>query len=671
MHLKLSLALAALLTGTAAPAQLLPKDLFALQVASEPQVRPDGRAVAYVRATGDILNDRMNRSVWLIDLASGAQAPVAAGPGQHASPRWSPDGKRLAYVSSAEGDKPQLMVRWMDSGTIARVATLPEAPRNVAWSPDGSSLAFTMFVPSEAPRLGKLPDKPEGAKWADPVRYTESLVYRTDAEGLLRPGHHQIFIVAGTGGAPRQLTRDPGGDPGPLAFTPDGRAILIGANIKPGADRDPVESEILRVPVAGGAATPLTARDGPDAEPAASPDGRLIAFVGHDDRKLNAQDMRLYVMNADGSDKRLLSGGFDRPITRPSWSADGRSILALTVDRGEGKVVRFTLDGRVTTLAGQLAGGSLDRPYSGGEYHQAGGTLAFTTADPSRPGEIAVSRGGKITRLTDLNADLLAARKLGEVRKLTVTSSRDGLPIDTWIVLPPDYRPGEKRPAILEIHGGPALSYGPNFATDMQLYAAAGYVVITPNARLSNSYGEKFLVNPDPKEPFVDTADFLSAVDAAVAAGYADPANLFVTGGSYGGYATAALIGQTDRFRAAAVQKPVINWVSKILNTDIIAFQHGYTYGQQPWDNPEILWKNSPLSLVGKVKTPTFVVVGENDYRTPISEAEQYYGALQLRGIPSGLMIIPNTSHSLTVRPSYSALKASAIIAWFDRYKTK
>ncbi|NJC05283.1 dipeptidyl aminopeptidase/acylaminoacyl peptidase [Sphingomonas kaistensis] len=671
MHLKLSLALAALLAATAAPAQLQPKDLFSLQVASDPQVRPDGKAVAYVRATGDVMNDRMNRSIWMIDLASGAQAPIAAGPGQHASPRWSPDGKRLAYVSYAEGEKPQLWVRWMDSGTVARVATLPEAPRSLRWSPDGRSIAFAMFVPGEAPRLGKAPDKPEGAKWADPVRYTDQLVYRTDSEGLLRAGDVQLFIVSASGGAPRQLTRDKGGDPGPLAFTPDGRAILIGANRKPGADRDPVESEIIRIPVDGGDATRLTNRDGPDSEPAVSPDGRLIAYTGFDDRKRNSQDMRLYVMNADGSNPRLLTGGFDRPISRPMWSPDGRSILALTIDRGEGKVVRVGLDGKVTTLAGGLAGGSLDRPYSGGDYHAAGNVVAFVAGDEHRPGDIAVSRRGRTTRLTDLNADLLAARKLGEVRKLAVTSSRDGAPIDTWVVLPSDYRPGEKRPTILEIHGGPASSYGANFGTDMQLYAAAGYVVVYPNARLSTSYGEAFSINPDPTQPFADYADFMSAVDAAVAAGYADPANLFVTGGSYGGYAAAAIIGKTDRFRAAALQKPVINWVSKILNTDIIAAQYEYTYGKQPWDNPEILWRNSPLSLVGNVKTPTLVVVGERDYRTPISESEQYYGALQLRGIPSGLMVVPGANHGgLTARPSQSAAKASAIIAWFDRYRT-
>lgn len=672
MHLRLSLALAAALSASAAPAQLQPKDLFSLQVASEPQVRPDGKAIAYVRASGDITADRMNRSIWLIDAATGAQQPLAAGPGQHGSPRWSPDGKRLAYVSSAEGEKPQLLVRWMDSGTVAKVATLTEAPGNLAWSPDGRSIAFTMFVPREGVRLGKLPEKPEGAKWADPVRYTESLVYRTDSGGLLRPGESQIFIVSASGGAPRQLTTGEGSAFGPLSFTRDGRSILTSANRKKDWERDPVEEEVLRVPVDGGPVVALTSRDGPDSEPVMSPDGRLIAYTGFDDRKFNAQDSRLYVMNADGSNPRLVSGGYDRPISSPSWSTDGRSILALTADRGEGKVVRVSLDGKVTEVAGKLAGGSLDRPYTGGDYDAAGGTIAVTTADEQRPGDIAVVRGGRLVRLTDLNADLLAARRLGEIRKLAVTSSRDGKPIDTWVVLPPDYQPGQKRPAILEIHGGPASSYGPTFATDMQLYAAAGYVVIYPNARLSTSYGEAFSINPDPKQPFADYADFMSAVDAAVAAGYADPANLFVTGGSYGGYAAAAIIGKTDRFRAAALQKPVINWVAKILITDISAFQYEYTYGKQPWDNPEILWRNSPLSLVGNVKTPTLVVVGERDYRTPISESEQYYGALQLRGVPSGLMIVPGANHGgLTARPSQSAAKASAIIAWFDRYRTK
>jgi dipeptidyl aminopeptidase/acylaminoacyl peptidase len=648
------------------------RDLFQLQTASDPQLRPDGRAVAYVRSSGDIMADRMTRSIWMIDLATGRQQPVSAAPGQHSSPRWSPDGTRLAYIFTPEGERPQLMVRWLNSGQSARVSALAEAPSNISWSPDGSQLAFTMFTPGKEPKLGNLPDKPEGAKWADPLRFVDQLVYRTDAQGQLRPGTYDIYVVQADGGAPRRLTNGEIHNESAIEFTPDGRSLIYSANSKPDWMRDPVESEVWRLPLTGGPPVQLTSRDGPDDEPAVSPDGRLIAYVGFDDRKLNNQDNRLYVMNIDGSNKRLLTGGFDRDVTDPQWSDDGRSIYVRYVDRGIGRVGRVSLDGRVTEVVSKMSADSLDRPYSGGAYSAAAGAIAFTVGDAQRPSDIAVQRGGRTQRLTDLNAGLIASKRLATIEPLPVTSRRDGKNIDAWIVLPPTYQPGQRLPLILEIHGGPAAAYGPYFATDMQLYASAGYAVVYPNARLSTSYGEAFSIGARGTDPFPDYEDFISTVDAAIAAGFADPNNLFVTGGSYGGYASAAIIGKTDRFRAAALQKPVINWVSKILNTDISAFQHEYTYGAQPWDNPEVLWRNSPLSLVGNVKTPTLIVVGERDYRTPVSESEQYYGALQLRGVPSSLVIVPGASHGgLTARPSQSAAKAAAIIAWFDRYRAK
>ncbi|MEO6432790.1 MAG: S9 family peptidase [Sphingomicrobium sp.] len=648
------------------------RDLFQLQLASDPQVRPDGRMIAYVRSSGDIMADRMSRSIWLIDVASGKQQPLAAVAGQHSSPRWSPDGQRLAYISTPDGEKSQLMVRWLSSGQSARVAVLAETPANISWSPDGSQLAFVMFTPGKEPKLGSLPDKPEGAKWADPLRFVDQLLYRTDAQGALRPGTNDIYVVAADGGAPRRLTNGEIHDDSALAFSPDGRFLYYGANTKADWARDTVESEVWRLPVAGGAAVALTDRDGPDSEPTPSPDGRMIAYTGYDDRRANSQDSRLYVMNADGSGKRQLAVDLDRPVSNPQWSGDGRSIYIQYMDRGIGRIGRVTLDGRVAEVIAGMAASSLDRPYSGGDYSFASGTIAYTLGDAQRPSDIAVLRSGKSTRLTDLNAGLIASKSLAAIRPLPVTSTRDGRAIDAWLVLPPTYQPGQRLPLILEIHGGPAASYGPYFATDMQLYAAAGYAVVYPNARLSTSYGEAFSHGARGTDPFPDYEDFMSTVDAAIAAGIADPNNVFVTGGSYGGYASAAIIGKTDRFRAAALQKPVINWVSKILNTDISAYQYEYTYGKQPWDNPELLWKNSPLSLVGNVKTPTLIVVGEKDYRTPVSESEQYYGALQLRGIPTSLVIVPGANHGgLTARPSQSAAKAAAIIAWFDRYKTQ
>ena len=275
-------------------------------------------------------------------------------------------------------------------------------------------------------------------------------------------------------------------------------------------------------------------------------------------------------------------------------------------------------------------------------------------------------------RLTHLNESGLGAKALGEVSKLPVTSSFDQRPIDAWMVTPPDFDPNRKYPLILEIHGGPWAAYGPAFSTDDQLYAAAGYVVLYANPRGSTSYGQDFADQIDKNYPGNDYDDLMSAVDAAIATGRVDPNNLFVTGGSGGGVLTAWIVGKTDRFRAAATQKPVIDLASFALTTDFAAgFSPGWRK-ERPWEDPQGYWKYSPLSLVGNVKTPTLVVVGSDDYRTPVSEAEQYYTALQLRGIPTALVKVPGASHGgIAARPSQAAAKASAILAWFERFRQK
>lgn len=373
------------------------KDLFQLQVASDPQLRPDGRLIAYVRATGDIMMDRMNRSIWLIDLPSGKQQPVSEALGQLSSPRWSPDGTRLAYIFAPEGDKPQLKVRWLASGQSARLSTLAEGPRNISWSADGTQLAFVMFTPGKEPKLGGLPDKPEGAKWAEPLRFVDQLVYRTDVDGHVRPGAYDIYVVSSDGGAPRRMTNGEIHSDGAIEFTPDGRSLIYSANTKPDWMRDPNESEVWRLPLAGGPPVQLTDRDGPDEQPVVSPDGRLIAYVGYDDRKLNSHDYRLYVMNIDGSNKRQLLADFDRGISNPQWSDDGRSIYVRYVDRGVGRIGRVSLDGRRTEVVSQMSADSLDRPYSGGAYNIAAGVIAYTVGDAQRPSDIAVTSGGALS----------------------------------------------------------------------------------------------------------------------------------------------------------------------------------------------------------------------------------------------------------------------------------
>jgi dipeptidyl aminopeptidase/acylaminoacyl peptidase len=648
-------------------------DLFALQAASDPQVRPDGGQIAYVRVGYDLMNDRAVRSVWLVDPATGAQVPLAGAAGSQSSPRWSPDGKRLAYVFTAEGGKPGLYVRWMANGAAVRVADLPETPGALAWSPDGRQIAFTMFVPDDGAELGSPLKKPEGAKWADPLKVITKIHYREDGEGYLRAGYSKVFVVDADGGAARQLSFGAYDDDGRLAWTQDGKAILFSSNRGPDWERNPQDSDIFRVDLADGRLTQLTHRYGPDAEPAVSPDGRLVAYLGFDDKLRSEEDVRVYLMAPDGSGSRSLTDGLDRSVQRVEWAADGKSLLIQYDDAGLAKVARLGLDGKIEPVADHLAGTGYDRPYTGGAFSVGGGGLvAFTQGGPEGPPDLAVAGRGGPRRLTHLNADLLQARDLGAVQHLDVKSSADGRPIDAWLVTPANFDPGKKYPLILEIHGGPFDAYGPSFSTDDQLYAAAGYVVLYANPRGSTSYGAEFANLIHHAYPGQDYDDLMSAVDAAIARGFVDSDQMFVTGGSGGGVLTAWIVGKTTRFRAAAVQKPVIDWASFALTSDNTAFFAKYWFGKMPWEDPQGYWSRSPLSLVGNVKTPTMVVVGEQDFRTPDSEAEQYYSALQLRGVPTALVKVPGASHGgLAGRPSQSAAKASAILAWFERYRGK
>ncbi|HEV2815642.1 MAG TPA: S9 family peptidase [Allosphingosinicella sp.] len=644
------------------------RDLFDLEAAADPQISPDGRWIAYTRRSGDIMTDRFRPSIWLIDTASGRQMPLAAGASQ---PRWSPDSSRLAYIAAADGGRAQLFVRWMGTGQAVAVTGLPDSPSSIAWSPDGRQLAYAMFVPDEGTRLGTPLTRPEGAQWADPLQVITAVTYRADGQGYLRAGYDQLFLVSSEGGAPRQLSYGPYNNGGPLSWTPDGRTLLFSGNRSPNWEREGFNTEIYALDIASNRISALTGRNGPDNEPAVSPDGRLIAFTGYDDRERGYENAVLYVMNVDGSNVRALTASLDRSVARPVWAADSRSVYVEYDDRGETRVARVGLDGAVRTVAEGLAGADFDRPYTGGSFSVArDGAVALSGGSATRPPDVVLVRGGARRQLTRLNAELLDNKRLGEVRHIAVTSSADQRPIDAWITLPPTYAAGQRVPLILEIHGGPYAAYGPHFSTDDQLYAAAGYAVLSVNPRGSTSYGEEFANLIHHAYPGRDYDDLMSAVDAAIAQGFADPDRLFVTGGSGGGVLTAWIVGKTNRFRAAATQKPVIDWSSFVLTADGPAFFSRYWFGRYPWEDPQGFWARSPLSLVGNVQTPTLVVVGSEDYRTPVSEAEQYYTALQLRGVPTALVKVPGASHGgIAARPSQSGAKAAAILAWFERYR--
>ena len=649
-----------------------PKDVFALRSADDPRIRPDGAQIVYVRRAYDIMTDRAARSLWLVDVASGLQTPLVDGPSA-GTPRWSPDGSRLAYVAAVDG-APQLYVRWMATGATAKVATLPQAPHDIVWSPDGRSLAFLMFSPAEPASLGESVAKPDGAKWADPIKVIDQVTYRADDEGYLKPGHDHIWVVTADGGSPRQLTFGEFDDGGSLSFTPDGRFILFASNHDKNWERQPAQADIYQVSVEDGAQTQLTHVAGPAGDPVTSPDGRQIAYIGFQDTRKPYQDTKVFLIDRAGGAPRSLTDALDRPVFAVHWAGDGKSLFIEYADHASTKVARLGLDGKVQDLAVGLApGGGLDRPYTGGAFSVSkGGVVAFTQGDASHPADLAVTTPTGARRLTALNDDLLHGKSLGRVTAMPVVSAHDGLAIDAWRIDPPNYDAARKFPMILEIHGGPYAAYGPVWASDDQLYAAAGYIVVYANPRGSTGYGQAFADGIAHNYPGFDYDDLMSVVDAAIAKGGVDAANLYVTGGSGGGLMTAWIVGTTDRFRAAASQKPVINWVSETLTTDGYNFMGPYWLGATPWDDPDIYWKHSPLSRVGKVKTPTLVMVGEEDHRTPPSEAEQFYAGLQLRAVPTALIRIPGASHeAYAERPSQNTAEVAAILAWFDRYKAK
>ncbi|MFL6763840.1 MAG: S9 family peptidase, partial [Sphingomicrobium sp.] len=431
------------------------RDLFDLSAAADPQISPDGRTVAYVRRSADIMSDKARSSIWLINAATGEQRPLAAGTGDHFSPRWSPDGRRLAYVSTAEGGAPQLFVRWMDSGQTVRVTGLPDSPQNLAWSPDGKRIAYLMNVPDEGPRLGKAPDKPEGANWAKPLQIIDKVTYRADGAGYLKPGFDKIFMVDSDGGAPRQLTYGAYFDGAP-EWTADGRAILFSALRTPDWELAGRESEIYRLDVASGALTPLTNRKGPDANPKVSPDGRTIAFLGFDDTPKAFEQSHIYVMSANGGPARRIAPGLDRNVDDIAWA--GNSLVAEYEENGSVTVSRVGLDGSVRPITHDAATFGYDRPYAGGGFSVAkSGTVAFTVSPFDRPTDVAISSGGAAHQLTHLNDLNLGGKRLASVRTLEVRAA-DGGNVPAWLMLPSTYQAGQRMPLILEIHGGPYAS---------------------------------------------------------------------------------------------------------------------------------------------------------------------------------------------------------------------
>lgn len=645
------------------------EDVFNLEYATDPRITPDGQRVVYERRAMDIMTDRVRTNIWSVGLDGSDHRPLLSGKTNFRMPRFSPDGTRMAYVSTIEG-KTQIYVRWLDSGATARVTDLERAPGNMSWSPDGTQLAFTMFTPAKGPSFFSLPKKPAGAKWAGNAKVIDQLTYRFDGAGYLPNGFTHVYVVPADGGSPRQITNGDFNHRGTIAWMPDSSAVLVSANRYADWELNPRESEIYAFALDGSSVTQLTNRPGPDANPIVSPDGNRIAYTGNDENGLSQQNASLYVMNLDGSGSQNLTATLDRNVGNVQWNSDS-SGLYYSYDNLGKKLVAFTnLAGNGRILTDALGGTTLGRPYTSGTYRVApDGRLVFTLSKVDRPADLAVvDRIGSVTQLTELNEDVLGARAMGQVDRITATSSYDGREVEGWIVRPADFDPAKQYPLILEIHGGPHTAYGPGYSSEVQLMAAQGYVVLYTNPRGSTSYGADFANLIHQNYPSQDYDDMMDLVDATIRGGSIDPSQLYVTGGSGGGVLTAWIVGKTNRFRAAVVAKPVINWSSFVLTADISPMVTKYWFPDMPWNAADHYWQRSPLSLVGNVSTPTMLLTGEEDHRTPMSETEQYYKALKLQQVPTAMVRVPGASHGIAARPSNLVQKIGNILGWFEAH---
>ena len=645
------------------------EDVFDIEYASDVQISPDAATVAYVRYSMSIMRDRREGRLWLVNADGSKHRKLTSTDQSESSPRWSPDGTRIAFVSgSAEGS--EIYVYWVETGQVARLTQLERSPGGIAWSPDGNQIAFTMLVPEARSVLAAMPARPAGAEWADPPIVETRVRHEADGSGVIEPGFRHIFVIPADGGSPRQITE---GDfqHGAPVWNIDGQAILFSANRRLGWEWELSQNDIFRVSLEDGVTRALTSREGPDGGQVISPDGANIAYTGFEDRVRTYQTSDLHFMGADGSDKRTLLEGLDRSVTGLSWANDGSGVYFSYDDEGITKVGFTTLTGDWRVVAEHLGGTSASRAYGGGNYSVANdGTVAFTYTRSNDPSEVALmtSDGQQVT-ITDLNGDLKGRTQLAKAEMFWTESSHDGRPVQSWVLHPPNFDPNREYPLLLEIHGGPVSNYGDRFAAEFQLYAAAGFVVVYSNPRGSTSYGEEFGDLLYHNYPGNDYDDLISAVDAVIEEGYIDEQQLYVTGGSAGGIMTAWIVGHTDRFRAAVATKPVVNWISKTLVADNY---NGYMYRRYPgtpWENQEVYWDFSPLSVVGNIETPTMVMVGTADLRTPLSEAKQLYHALKLRRIDTALVKIPGAFHNISNRPSQLIAKVINTIAWFDRYK--
>jgi dipeptidyl aminopeptidase/acylaminoacyl peptidase len=637
-----------------------PEDALRLKTATDANLSPDGRRVAFTLVEADGQADRLCSSIWVV-AADGA-TPVrrfTEGPADR-SPRWSPDGRWLAYISAPDGkpERAHLRLAPLDGGMPARVGELPGPIIQLAWSPDSRRIAAVVRVGAPDRDQQSAPERNAG-------RVTRGLAARLDGVGW-QDGRRHLFLIDVETGSTTQLTRGDFDHADP-AFSPDGSLVTYASDHHARRDDRQFRADVWVVPVAGGRPRRLTDGSWSTAFPLFSPAGDKIAFLGSPDADSWNRDDHVFVVPTDGSGAPAqLAPGTDRPVAAmPGLPAPicwtGASELAMLVaDRGRVVLHRARIGERRSR---ELVGGEFQID----AFTVSAGAVAFTAAWPDRPSEVHLGElgGGQPLQLSHLNDDLLDEVELTPVNRSSVTRP-DGTEIEYFTMLPA-HRTARRLPLHLDIHGGPHASWpSANRLAQHQAIAAAGYALILPNPRGSSGYGQEFTAACTGDWGGGDCEDILACCDDLIERGVADGGRMFVSGASYGGFMTSWIVGHSDRFRAATAVAAVVDQTSMGLTSDIPGFSV-FNMGGTRWQRPEEYELRSTLRYLPDVSTPVLVLHWEGDLRVPIGQGEELYTGLRLLGKEVEFVRYPGGFHTVRT-PSQAVDWTKRTIDWNERH---
>jgi dipeptidyl aminopeptidase/acylaminoacyl peptidase len=645
---------------------LAPDAIWRVRSVSDPQISPDGKYIVYVESWNDVMDDVGYSHLRLVPIERGQGRPITGGKGHSTSPRWSPDGRAIAYISD-RGGRQAIHVRNLSKSEERVIDPGAEGVSNLAWSPDGAFLAYLAFAASKPTWAPAMPQMPAGAHWAPPPVAVTELRWTFDGIGVLKPGATHIFLAPAAGGPARQISHDPYqhtfyvGEAG-LAWARDSRSVLAPA-VKARDGWAVYEgNQIYEFPADGGEPKQLTNLKGYGLDVRPSPDGARIAFAGYDWKGHSYHVSKLRVIAAGGGEFREVTTAWDRDVASPVWSPDSKRVYFLSDDGGSVNLYETDLEGHIRQVTRDK------QRISAFSIASGSATLVSSTATHAPMLAIVSLNGHPAPRIiADPNGEALSGCILSDAEEVWYPSF-DGAKIQGWILKPPEFDSGRHYPVLVSIHGGPHGSYGPSFNPELQAFADHGYVVLYTNPRGSTGYGEAFGNSIQHNWPGDDIRDILAGVDFVLKKGYADADRMGVIGGSGGGLMTAWMIGHTDRFRAAVALYPVTNWFTHVGSGDNGFYIASVYRKGMPWEYPEDYITHSPLFYASRFKTPTLIITGEEDWRTPIAQSQELFRALKERGVETVLVRVPGESHGIRKRPSHKVATLVHAMAWLDKH---